>query len=307
MRFTVRCALVVMFAISAALATRSPAYAAEQWYSFTTSCTNNDGGNVATGAAQLFVKVSDGPGANQVTFHFINTGPNASSIADVYFDDGTLLGIANIIEGPGVAFSQGASPGNLPGGNNCQPAFETTAGFSADSDAPVQPNGVNPTEWLDIVFDLQSGQTFDDVVAQLNSGALRIGIHVQGFANGGSEGFVNDPFTAVSLSSFGATAAAGQVTLNWSTGSESNTAGFNLYRAGSASGQRVKVNDQLIAALNSDASGSSYSTLDQPGYGVHYYWLEDVSYTGQTTLHDPIVVQVKAPVLRPHYRPALPN
>jgi hypothetical protein len=206
-----------------------------------------------------------------------------------------------------VSFSQGASPPDLPGGEDCVPDFDVTAGFSADSDPPAQPNGVNPTEWLDITFDLQSGQTFDDVVAQLNSGALRIGIHVQGFANGGSESFINDPTTAVSLSSVGATAQRGQVTLNWSTGSEANIAGFNLYRATSLSGQRVKVNGLLIAAKGNEASGSSYSTLDVPGYGSFYYWLEDLDYTGLSTLHSPIQVNVRASVQRPLYRPALPG
>jgi len=308
MKSIIRCALAAMFAITAALVARSPAHAvAEQWFSFNTSCTNNDAGNVATGAAQLYVRVTAGPGANQVTFHFINIGPNASSIADVYFDDGSLLGIASIVDGPGVDFEQDASPGNLPGGNNCVPDFEVTEGFSADSEPPSQPNGVNPTEWLDITFDLQAGMTFDDVVAQLNSGALRIGLHVQGFANGLSDSFINDPSTAVSLSSVGATARRGQVTLNWSTGSEVNIAGFNLYRATSLSGQRVKVNDRLIAAQGNEASGSSYSTLDVPGYGSFYYWLEDLDYTGLSTLHSPIQVNVRASVQRPLYRPALPG
>jgi hypothetical protein len=298
-----------MFAMAAALVARSPAHAAgDQWFSFGTSCSNNDAGNVATGAAQLFVQVTAGPGANQVTFHFINTGPNASSIADVYFDDGTLLGIATITDsGAGVDFSQGASPPDLPAGNNCDPDFEVTAGFSADSNPPVQPNGVNPSEWLDITFDLQSGQTFDDVVAQLNSGALRIGIHVQGFGNGGSESFVNDPSTAVSLSSVAATALRGQVTLNWSTGSEANIAGFNLYRATSATGPRTKVNGQLIAAQGNGAAGSSYSAKDAPGYGSFYYWVEDVDLSGLSTLHAPVQVNVRALVLRPMYRPALPG
>jgi hypothetical protein len=89
----------------------------------------------------------------------------------VYFDDGSLLSIAIIINSIGVSFSQFASPGNLPAASNAAPPFVTTAGFSADSDSPVQPNGVNPGE----------------------SGTLRIGLHVQGYQSGGSESFVNAP------------------------------------------------------------------------------------------------------------------
>jgi len=158
-----------------------------------------------------------------------------------------------------------------------------------------------------IKFSLASGKTFADVVAALNSGALRVGIHVQAFANGQSESFVNLLPTAVSLASMGATAARGQVTLAWRTGTESSNAGFNVYRATSASGARTKVNNQLIAAQGSEASGASYNIVDRPGYGSIYYWLESVDYTGQTSLHGPTRVNVRAAVQRPQYRPTLPS
>jgi hypothetical protein len=80
----------------------------------------------------------------------------------------------------------------LPGGNGITPTFVTTPGFSADSDPPAQPNGVNPGESLGVTFDLQGGSTFNDVLNGLDDGSLRVGIHVQGFADGGSEAFVND-------------------------------------------------------------------------------------------------------------------
>jgi hypothetical protein len=158
--------------------------------------TANDINDVAIGQAQLFVDVTD-PGGNLALFTFTNIGPEASSITDVYFDDlddGTLLGIVSIDNSdPGVLFSQFASPNDLPGANNASPVFVTTAGFSADSDSPVQPNGVNPGESLGILFDLQASQVFDDVTNDLVSGDLRIGIHVQGFSSEGSESFVNTP------------------------------------------------------------------------------------------------------------------
>ncbi len=154
--------------------------------------TSNDPADIPAGQAQLFVDVAD-PDAGRVLFTFRNIGPLPMSITDIYFDDGALLGIASITNGPGVAFSQGASPGNLPAGNSISPPFVTTAGFLADSDPPSQPNGVNPNEWIAIAFDLQSGRTYGDVLSDLATGELRIGIHVQGFASGNSESFVNDP------------------------------------------------------------------------------------------------------------------
>jgi hypothetical protein len=153
------------------------------------------------GEAQLSVEVVAGDNAGQVKFIFRNSGPDASSITDVYFDDGTLLGIASVINGGlGVDFSQGASPGDLPSGNTVN--FNATAGFTADSNPPAQPNGVNPGEELTIVFNLIGGQTLADVIDAIElslaspgvdvDGGLRIGIHVQGFANGESETFVNE-------------------------------------------------------------------------------------------------------------------
>jgi len=165
-------------------------------YSFD-NITNNIAGDAAIGEAQLFVEVTAVGG--QVLFTFTNTGPLASSICDVYFDDGVLLSIAGLIDADegvggdaGVDFTQLASPGNLPGANNASPPFVTTLGFSADSDPPVQPMGVNPGESLGILFDLQGGKVYSEVLDDLEDGTLRIGIHVQGFATGGSESFVNN-------------------------------------------------------------------------------------------------------------------
>jgi hypothetical protein len=112
------------------------------------------------------------------------------SITDVYFQAGGILsGFASILNGTGVDFSAGASPANLPGGNGLTPSF--AAGLSADSNPPVQRNGVNPGETLAIVFNLQLEKTYADVIAALDAELLRVGIHVQGFASGGSESYLN--------------------------------------------------------------------------------------------------------------------
>lgn len=168
--------------------------------------TNTSTTNCATGATQLSVIVT-GVSATQALFTFNNIGANASSITDVYWDDGTLLGIAAVnVNNTGlVSFSALATPSNLPGANNISPAFVTTAGFSVDSNSPhLSQNGVNPGESLGVLFNLQTGKTYTDLLAALDAthrdqpGDLRIGIHVQSFSNGGSESFINTP-TAVPL------------------------------------------------------------------------------------------------------------
>ena len=165
--------------------------------------TNNNPTNAAIGEAQLTVDVTS-YGTNQVLFTFLNAGPQPSSITDVYFDDGTLLAIAALIDEDengglaGVDFTQDSletvHPPDLPGGESVSPEFDVTEYFKADSDTPPPTNGVNPEEYLGIIFNLQTGKTFADVLDDLASGALRIGIHVQAIGtSGNSEAFINNP------------------------------------------------------------------------------------------------------------------
>lgn len=199
--------LWILAGIAAACFAAAPAHAISLGFY---CITDNLAGDCAIGEAQLSVDVTDA-GGGQVSFLFSNAGPSASSITDIYFDDGTLLGIASINSGPGTDFAQGASPPNLPGGNNASPPFQVTAGFLADSDPPTQPNGVNPGEWVEILFTLSGGGTFADIVDELTTGALRIGIHVQGYGSGGSESLINVPVPepgTIALIGFGLAALA---------------------------------------------------------------------------------------------------
>ena len=53
--------------------------------------------------------------------------------------------------------------------------------------------GVNPGEWVSVLFNLTPTKTLKDVIADMTSGSMRVGMHVQAFSNGGSEAFVNSP------------------------------------------------------------------------------------------------------------------
>jgi PEP-CTERM motif len=180
------CALVLGLV---ALAAPSPALATP----FGFSCVSSNTTDCAVLQTQLHLDVTLNAGSpTMVDFLFTNTGPAASSITDVYFDDAVpaLLGLpGTITESSGVKFSAGCTPGNLPGG--------TLIGFStdycADSNSPVQPNGVNPGEWLRLTYTLQPNTTLAQVLAALDSGQYRVGIHVQGFADGGSVSGVAGP------------------------------------------------------------------------------------------------------------------
>ena len=59
--------------------------------------------------------VTNGEGIADFTFYNIST--IQSSVARIYFDDGSLLGISSVTNSPGTAFSEvSPMPGNLPNG-----------------------------------------------------------------------------------------------------------------------------------------------------------------------------------------------
>ena len=127
----------------------------------------------------LYVEVSN-RGTDEVDFTFYNESLIDSSIARIYFSDGggLLIDIADITDGPGTSFSRLARPGNLPRGNTFEPPFMTADGLSADSAPPLPHNGVNPGEWVQ--FTLDNNGTFENVIDGLNTGSIRIGVHVIG-------------------------------------------------------------------------------------------------------------------------------
>jgi hypothetical protein len=96
--------------------------------------------------------------------------------------------------------------------------------------------------------------------------------------------------TLVKLSSFTSTPKRGEVILQWTTESETDNAGFNLYRAESENGNYIKINTSLIPAKGSSTQGASYefTDTDVQNRRTYYYKLEDIDLNGQSTLHGPV-------------------
>ena len=160
-------------------------------------------------ASQLSVDVTAGAGGT-VDFTFYNNVGIASSITEVYFDDGTLLEIAEITSSGGVDYVGGATPADLPGGNDIDPAFVATQAFSTQADGNTQDGVDAEDEWLKINFTLQGTQTYADTLAALADGSLRIGLHIRSIGDKeDSDGFVNSPLTVVPLPGTAALAACG--------------------------------------------------------------------------------------------------
>lgn len=145
------------------------------------------------GESQLSVVVTDDGNDgiyDEILFTFHNDGPEQMAIQNVYFMDGNLS-LDEILISPGVAFSMGSSPANLPGYTGAWTTF-----FASDADSKgIDGSGVDdgdPTgEWLSIRFDITGlGYDYDQAIADIKSGTLLMGLHVIGFADGESESFI---------------------------------------------------------------------------------------------------------------------
>ena len=101
--------------------------------------------------------------------------------------------------------------------------------------------------------------------------------------------------TAVELASFSAEPKGRTAQVSWETATELDSLGFNLYRANSAGGERIRLNDGLIPSQSLGSTvGGSYQFVDRsvvPGMTYHY-WLEDIDLAGVARMNGPVAVQM---------------
>ncbi len=101
----------------------------------------------------------------------------------------------------------------------------------------------------------------------------------------------------VFLLSFSAQPDDNAIRLDWETASELNNVGFNVYRGASADG----TDRALLDFVPSQAPGSNqgfsyrYDDTDVEIGQTYWYWLEDIDFSGATTLHGPVSATVNAP------------
>lgn len=169
-----------------ALATGSLTSSASASYMFSQI---TDNGNQAI-AAQLSLDVIDN--GSSVGLKVTNAGPIASTIAAFYVDDNNgRFGSITAYVGTGTVNFGAPPPGpdDLPNGGSV--GFATD--FTATANPPPATNGVDPGEMFELRLSLTGGATLADVIADLNSGAMRVGLHVISIGTvGGSESFVNN-------------------------------------------------------------------------------------------------------------------
>ncbi len=87
----------------------------------------------------------------------------------------------------------------------------------------------------------------------------------------------------VELSSFRPTLEDGKVVVRWTTESELDNAGFNIYRSETRDGEFKQINAQLIQGAGTTGERNTYEWVDTTAKPdvVYYYQIEDVSFAGE--------------------------
>jgi hypothetical protein len=160
-------------------------------FSFNNIASENLNGDAIVGQFSFDVTESDD---NQVLFKFSNTGEVDSFIRQIYFDDKNSVLSGLTFKGfpdtsSGVAFKNIKENNlNFAQGNNID--FNSSFGVQANKSGSGK-DGIDANEFLSVSFDADYAKVLEDI----ESGALRVGIHVQGIAtsNFNSDSFINDP------------------------------------------------------------------------------------------------------------------
>lgn len=107
----------------------------------------------------------------------------------------------------------------------------------------------------------------------------------------------DDPL-AVTLATFAAVYTGEGPKLQWTTLSETNNSGWNIYRSLNEDfSVSMLINPELINGAGTSTEETTYEFLDETEIiadTTYWYWLESVEATGNTEIFEPIVLQIPA-------------
>ncbi len=107
----------------------------------------------------------------------------------------------------------------------------------------------------------------------------------------------NEITLPVELSSFNAALNfAGNITLSWTTQTETNVSGYKIYRGDSELVEESNLLNVFIPATNTSQL-TNYLFVDEETVeaGVYYYWLESLDMDGSNSLFGPVMVTLSQP------------
>ncbi|RLD56573.1 MAG: hypothetical protein DRJ01_15065, partial [Bacteroidetes bacterium] len=119
----------------------------------------------------------------------------------------------------------------------------------------------------------------------------------------GTPGADNENPLPVTLSSFTAQYVSGNLTLHWTTQSETNNSGWNIYRSISDNFDEAnKINSELIEGFGTTTIPHNYSYQDLSEYipgSTYWYWLESKEYDGSNEVYSSISIDIPENNLNP--------
>ena len=98
----------------------------------------------------------------------------------------------------------------------------------------------------------------------------------------GTPGYRRGKPLPVELSQFSAKIVKNEVVINWTTESELNNAGFNIYRSTSRTKDFQRINTKLIQGAGTTGERNTYQFIDKTAKPdvAYYYRIEDVELSG---------------------------
>ena len=102
--------------------------------------------------------------------------------------------------------------------------------------------------------------------------------------------------TVITLSSLDIGQIGKSVVLKWSTSSEIDNLGFNIWRSESQDGEYSKINKKILKAKGTSTKGANYKFKDKKVKAGRNYWykLEDLDSNNGSTFHGPYEAKVTA-------------
>lgn len=95
--------------------------------------------------------------------------------------------------------------------------------------------------------------------------------------------------TPVEMTLFEATPKEDRIVISWTTASETDNAGFHVFRSETKDGEKVQLTAKMInGAVNSQSQNSyQFEDANVEENKTYYYWIADVALDGTMTFHGP--------------------
>jgi hypothetical protein len=183
-----------------------------------------------------------------------------------------------------VIYIDGVAPDTVYNGNTESPNRVPQTGTITANDGPSYISAFNTENFNGKIDEVR---LYNRALSSVEIRNLYIGMDVNNAYQDCKEQLLQcSNQTYIALSSFDATPYRGKVVLNWTTETEINNAGFNVWR-----GMRfTRINDAIIPTEGFPPLGANYDFIDDQVFnGLRYFYLlEDIGSEGKSTFHGPV-------------------